>query len=132
LTSSNSSHRICILQCYLSLGWFSLCLLSFSSSIPPVDDIYNHNGLLLSHTQWISLQSDVDIQPILFSLACQRLYRALATNENDIDSKLIENLLELSTFSSTTVFDQLEPFFDFLSKTKQYKLIKLFIKQIIE
>ncbi|CAF3953495.1 unnamed protein product [Rotaria sordida] len=132
LTSSNSSHRICILQCYLSLGWFSLCLLSFSSSIPPVDDIYNHNGPLLSHAQWMSLQSDIDIQSILFSLACQRLYRALATNENDIDRKLIENLLELSSFSSTTVFDQLEPFFDFLSKTKQYKLIKLFIKQIIE
>jgi hypothetical protein len=69
---------------------------------------------------------------VKFSLACQRLYRSLATSENDIDSKLIENLLELSSFSSTTIFDQLEPFFDFLPKNKQFKLVKLFIKQIIE
>ncbi|CAM4945783.1 unnamed protein product [Rotaria socialis] len=131
-TSSNATHRICILQCYLSLGWFSLCLTSFLSSIPPVYDLYNHNGPLLSQTQWISLQADTEIQPILFSLACQRLYRALAVNENDIDPKFIENLLELSSFSSTTVVDQLEPFFDFLPKTKQLKLVKLFIRHIIE
>ncbi|CAF3827857.1 unnamed protein product, partial [Adineta steineri] len=132
LTSTNSNHRTCILQCYLSLGWFSLCLLSFSSTISPVNDIYNHNGPLLSHAQWISLQSDSDVQSILFSLACQRLYRALAANENEIDPKLIENLLELSSFSSTKVFNQLESFFDFLPKNKQLKLVKLFIKQIIE
>jgi len=69
---------------------------------------------------------------VQFSLACQRLYRSLAANENEIDPKLIENLLELSSFSSTTVFDQLESFFDFLPKNKQLKLIKLFLRQIIE
>ncbi len=69
---------------------------------------------------------------VQFSLACQRLYRSLAVNENEIDEKLIENLLELSSFSSTTVFDQLESFFDFLPKNKQLKLIKLFLRQIIE
>lgn len=53
-------------------------------------------------------------------------------NENDINQKLIDNLLELSSFSSTTIFDQLEPFFDFLPKNKQLKLVKLFIKQIID
>ncbi|UJR14390.1 hypothetical protein I4U23_001387 [Adineta vaga] len=132
LTSSDSSPRICLLQCYLSLGWFSLCLFSFSSSVPPIEDVLNHNGLLLSDSQWTSLQTDSDLQSILFSLACQRLYRSLAVDENTIDSKLIENLLDLSSFSSTAIFDQLEPFFDFLSKSKQFKLIKLFIKQILE
>lgn len=67
-----------------------------------------------------------------FSLACQRLYRSLAISENEIDPKLIEGLIDLSSFSSTTVFDQLEPFFDFLSKSKQHKLVKLFMRQIIE
>ncbi|CAF1121281.1 unnamed protein product [Adineta ricciae] len=132
LTSPDPSYRICLLQCYLSLGWFSLCLLSFSSTTPPVDDILNHNGLLLSHSQWAALQTDSDLHSILFSLACQRLYRSLAVDEKTIDPSLVDNLIDLSSFSSTTVFDQLEPFFDFLSKSKQMKLIKLFIKQIID
>ena len=67
-----------------------------------------------------------------FALACQRLYRSLAVDERTVDSKLVEDLLDLSSFSSSTVFDQLEPFFDYLSRGKQLKLIKLLIKQIIE
>jgi hypothetical protein len=57
------------------------------------------------------------------------LYRSLAVNEHEIDDKLIENVLELS--SSSSIFDQLEPFFDFLPKNKQLKLVKSFTKQII-
>ncbi len=50
-------------------------------------------------------------------------------NEHEIDEKLIENILEFS--SSSSIFDQLEPFFDFLPKNKQFKLVKSFVKQII-
>lgn len=46
-------------------------------------------------------------------------------NENAIDETLIDDILQLSPAS---MFDQLEPFFDFLSKSKQVKLVKIFLE----
>lgn len=57
------------------------------------------------------------------------MYRSLAVNEDTIDEKLIEDILQ---YSSSAMFDQLEPFFDFLSKNKQLKLVKIFLQQIID
>ena len=57
------------------------------------------------------------------------MYRSLAVNENEIDDRLIEDILQ---YSSSALFVQLEPFFDFLSKSKQLKLVKLFVQQIID
>ena len=50
-------------------------------------------------------------------------------NENEIDEKLIDEILQ---FSTSSMFDQLEPFFDFLSKNKQLKLVKIFLQQILD
>lgn len=125
LTSTDSTTRLCILQCYLSLGWFSLCLLSFSSSIPSVDDILNHNGFLLTQPQWSLIETDENLQSIIFSLNCQRLYRSLAVDEREIDENLIDNLWK---HSSKRIFNEFEPFFDLLSKSKQLKLMRIFLE----
>lgn len=114
--------RSAVIKCYLSLGWFSLCLLSFSSTIPPVNDRLNHNGPFLSVEQWNSIESDVELRPILFSLSCQRFSRLLMSNETPVDS--IENF---STSSSN--FDEFETFFDYLPANQQMKFVENSLRQ---